>query len=117
MSTTAAEHERIVRQAITFIERNLGDRDLGLNLVASQLHVSPRHLGRLFQTVAGTTFSAHLLERRMRRARQLLERGEPARQIAGNVGYGSGSALAKAFRRRYGVPPHEVSLRPNKQSP
>jgi AraC-like DNA-binding protein len=110
VSTASAEHERIVREAITFIERNLGDRDLGLEVVGAELHVSARQLGRLFQAVAGTTFSQHVFERRMDRARELLEHGDPARQVAGQVGYGSGAALAKAFRRRYGVVPHEVSL-------
>lgn len=84
-----------------FVDMHLGDRALDLELVASQVHISPRQLQRVYAT-AGTSFSGDVLSRRMNRARELLERGESARQIATNVGYGSGSALAKAFRRHFG---------------
>lgn len=105
--TTRAEGEKLVRAARRFVDGHLGDRDLTLELVAQALHVSPRHLQRAYAS-DGISFSADLLDRRMGRARDLLERGESARRVAFNVGYGSGSALAKAFRRRFGIPPHMV---------
>lgn len=104
---TQAEGEKLVRAARRFVDRHLGDRDLGLALVAEALHVSRRHLQRAYAG-EGTSFSADLLDRRMSRARDLLERGESARRVAINVGYGSGPALAKAFRRKFGIPPHVV---------
>jgi AraC-like DNA-binding protein len=97
----------LVRDARRFVDRHLGDRDLCLALVAEVLHVSLRHLQRAYAS-EGTSFKADLLDRRMSRARELLERGESARRVAVNVGYGSGSALAKAFRRKFGIPPHMV---------
>lgn len=96
-----------------FVDMHLGDRELTLNRVAGHVHLSPRQLQRLY-IADGTTYSADMFERRMSRARQLLERGEPARQVAINVGYGSGSALAKAFRRRYGMTPYEAWLEPER---
>jgi AraC family transcriptional activator of tynA and feaB len=105
--TTQAERSELVRAARSFVDRHLGDRDLSLALVAEELHVSPRHLQRAYAS-EGTSFSADRLDRRMSRARALLERGESARRVAVNVGYGSGSALAKAFRRKFGILPHTV---------
>lgn len=84
-----------------FVDRHLGDRNLDLDRVAAEVHLSRRQLQRVYEA-AGTTFSADLLARRMRRARELIERGESARLVAINVGYGSGSALAKAYRRHFG---------------
>lgn len=104
---TQAEHAELVRTAQHFMDRHLGDRDLCLALVAHELHVSPRHLQRAYASER-TSFKADLLDRRMSRARDLLERGESARRVAVNVGYGSGSALAKAFRRKFGITPHMV---------
>ena len=105
--TTRAKSAELVRAARGFVDRHLGDRDLCLALVAQEQHVSPRHLQRAY-AIEGTSFKADLLDRRMSRARDLLERGESARRVAVNVGYGSGSALAKAFRRKFGIPPHMV---------
>lgn len=104
---TRAGHSELVRKARHFVDHHLGDRDLSLALVAEVLSVSPRHLQRAYAS-EGTGFSADRLDRRMRRARDLLERGESARRVAVNVGYGSGAALAKAFRRKFGIPPHMV---------
>lgn len=105
--TTRAERSELVRDARRFVDRHLGDRDLSLALVAEVLHASPRHLQRAYAS-EGTSFSADLLDCRMSRARDLLERGESARRVSVNVGYGSGSALAKAFRRKFDIPPHMV---------
>ena len=105
--TTRTQRAELVRAARRFVDRHLGDRDLCLALVAHELHVSTRHLQRAYAS-EGTGFKADLLDRRMSRARDLLERGDSARRVAANVGYGSGAALAKAFRRRFGVVPHMV---------
>lgn len=108
---TRADHERTLRQAAVFIERNLGDRDLCLAVVAYELHVSPRRLQRVFRSAGSTTFSECLFARRMERARELLGEGQSARQVAERVGYGSGAALAKALRRRYGETPTALRAR------
>lgn len=46
----------------------------------------------------------------MREAERLLTRGLSARQAAGLVGYGSGAAFAKAYRRFAGRAPSSVVL-------
>lgn len=106
--TPKAEDERLLVAARRFVDVHLGDRELSLDRVARHIHLSRRQVQRIYEA-AGTSYSADVLSRRMNRARELLERGEPSRQVAVNVGYGSGSALAKAFRRRFGTPLSQVA--------
>jgi two-component system response regulator YesN len=104
---TRQTYEQLFEQAVKFIARNLGDRDLALAVVARELVVSPRQLQRVFAEVAGECFSDYLLRVRMERARVLLDEGMSGRQAAAHVGYGSSAALAKGFRRYWGVGPRD----------
>lgn len=104
--TPETESERRFHQAAALIDQMLGDRDLNLADVADELSLSPRQLQRVFADVAGESFSDYLLRERMERASVLMDDGVSARQTAGRVGYGSGSALTKAMRR------HRAGRRP-----
>lgn len=101
-------------EATALIEEKLGDPELTLEWVADRLAISPRHLQRVFAEVGGTGWRASLDGARMSRARALLEdpklyeRGLSVREVSRTVGYYQPSGFAKAFRRYYGVAPHEV---------
>jgi AraC-like DNA-binding protein len=105
------QRERLTREAIRIARREFPRQNLSLRLVAARLAVSERELQRAFSAAGEGSFSEHLFEIRMSTAKRLLERGGSSRQVAAQVGYGSGAGFAKAFRRRYGVPPSAVSLR------
>ncbi|KVL84418.1 AraC family transcriptional regulator [Burkholderia stagnalis] len=98
----------------------LSDQRLGKVLTA--VHSDPSH-GWTLEEMAGTAgmsrsrFAAHfadvvgvppgeyLLQWRIGLAKALLRRGRPVKQIAAEVGYGSASALARAFAQGVGVTP------------
>jgi AraC-like DNA-binding protein len=60
-----------------------------------------------FHRVLGTTPAEYLATWRLGLAQQQLLRGQPLKQIADAVGYGSVSALSRAFKTRWGVSPRE----------
>ena len=67
---------------------------------------STRRLSARFSQFAGSKPSEFLRDARLRRAAELLRQGESDLQrIAALTGYGSRQALARAFRRRFGVSP------------
>lgn len=109
-----AERAHQFEQAATLVERKLGDPELNLEWVADQLAVTPRHLQRVFAEQAGTGWRAYLDGQRMGRARGLLEdpklyeKGLSVREVSRSVGYYQPAGFAKAFRRHFGVAPHEV---------
>ena len=58
-----------------------------------------------FRAVVGETPGDHLAARRVQEAQQLLRNGLPLKQVADRVGYGSASALTRAFTRVVGMAP------------
>jgi transcriptional regulator GlxA family with amidase domain len=73
--------------------------------LARLLAMSPSSFARHFRAGAGTTPARALATVRLERARALLARGERVLDVALEVGFGSGSAFARAWRRRFGSAP------------
>ncbi|KAF9119647.1 hypothetical protein BGX30_003723 [Mortierella sp. GBA39] len=101
----AAEENSLFRQAKLFIDDNLGE-ELTLALVAGHLHISSRHLTRLFQANLSQSFVHYIQERRVRRASQLLLQSDlPVKDIASQCGFQSVHYFTRIFTRRLGVSP------------
>lgn len=102
---TAAEENSLFRQVKLFIDDNLGE-ELTLSLVAGHLHISSRHLTRLFQANLSQSFVHYIQERRVRRASQLLLQSDlPVKDIASQCGFQSVHYFTRIFTRRLGVSP------------
>jgi len=82
-------------------------RPLTLAVVAGALSTSPRQLQRAYAQFGEITFHEDLFARRMAAAAELLieQRAIPVRDVARLVGYRQSPHFARAFRRRYGLPP------------
>jgi AraC-like DNA-binding protein len=101
-----AVHAGQLEAARQVIERHLPRADLTPAAVARTVGVSVRQLHLLFEPT-GTTFSRHLLARRLERARQLLAL-HPQRsilQIALDCGIESSTVFYRGFREAYGMAP------------
>lgn len=89
----------------------LGDSDLSVSSVAIRLGITPRYVAKLFEH-EGTTFTAFVLEQRLRHARGLLEDRSRAElsisAIALASGFGDISYFNRCFRRRYGMTPSDA---------
>ncbi len=73
--------------------------------LARALAMSPSSFARHFRAGAGTTPARALTHVRLERARTMLTRGARVLDVALELGFGSGSAFARAWRRRYGAAP------------
>lgn len=99
-----------------------GLADVRLGPVMAAMHEDPQHpwdllgmaqlagmsRGRFavrFREVTGDTPADYLAAWRVMTAQRLLTRGAPVKQVAEDVGYGSASALSRAFVRRLGIAP------------
>lgn len=91
------------------------DEDLpGANLavVAGELEMSPNYFSTLFRKRTGSAFSEFLSERRMAKAKELLENTEERiYRIAELVGYANPKSFMRAFKERYGTAPNEMRKR------
>ncbi len=87
-----------------YIEENFA-QDISLAGLARLCSMSPFFLARAFAMDTGLPPHAYLDGVRLRRAKQLLDRGEPIALVAMSVGYADQSHLTKRFKRLYGVTP------------
>ncbi|WP_187170494.1 AraC family transcriptional regulator [Salidesulfovibrio onnuriiensis] len=71
--------------------------------------LSPFHLSRVFTARTGLPPHEYQTARRIRRAKQLLEAGEPAAQVAVACGFSDQSHLSRAFKRIMGMTPGQYA--------
>jgi AraC-like DNA-binding protein len=78
---------------------------LTLAELAGIAHVSPFHLVRTFKQQIGLSPHAYLNQVRIRRAKELLQRGASPAEAALSVGFYDQSHFGRHFKRTVGVSP------------
>ena len=91
-------------KALVEIHRQPG-REWSLDKLAALAGMSRARFSVRFRAVMGTTPGDHLAACRVAEAQQLLRQGLRLKQVAAQVGYGSASALTRAFTRVVGAAP------------
>ncbi len=82
------------------------DKNISVDDLAEMLYLSPRQVNRIIESHFGTTWSALITARRMKVARDLIERGEmPIDEIAEYVGYNSTRGFRSAYTKYFGETP------------
>ncbi|HZV91852.1 MAG TPA: AraC family transcriptional regulator [Caldimonas sp.] len=87
-------------------------REWSLAELAALATMSRARFAAQFRTVVGQTPGDHLAARRVQEAQRLLRSGLSLKQVADRVGYGSASALTRAFTRVVGVAPSHWRVGP-----
>lgn len=97
----------LVRLVLKQVRQNF-NRDLSLKTLASQLNVTPSHLGQLFKIETGEMFTNYLNRVRIEKAKELLAITQTrTSDIAEQVGYFNQSYFFKVFRKVTGLSPVE----------
>ncbi|MFC0113910.1 GlxA family transcriptional regulator [Kibdelosporangium aridum] len=92
---------------LQWMQDNL-DLPLTIADIAAKATMSTRHLSRRFRAQTGTTPLQWLLDRRLQRARELLETtGLPVDRIAQTCGFGSPETLRHHFAKHVGTTPRD----------
>ena len=96
-----------LRRVQLFVEANL-ERTIHLSDLAGRAELSLHHFARAFKLSAGMTPRAFVEERRIERAKQLIDESHHSlADIAIECGFGTQSRLTTMFRRRTGFTPAE----------
>lgn len=102
-----AGYKNIALLASKYIHANYAEK-LTIDMVADAMHVTPRHVNRLFNELFGTSFAYTVNGIRTEYARPyLLTTDESIERIAARVGLPSGKVLTKLFKERHGMTPSE----------
>lgn len=97
-----------IEDIVSYIETHL-DQELRLEKLASQFSMSVSNLQRRFKQSLNMTINGYIRFRRLEIARQHLERGlVTITEAAYEAGYHHPSNFTYAFKKAFGVPPHEV---------
>lgn len=103
-SLSKRQHRRIV----DFVEANLAD-DLPLERIADEANISVPHLTALFRRTMGQSVHRYVMERRVQRARALLQdRRLSTSEVADACGFSHQSHLARWTRRVLGATPSQI---------
>jgi len=108
ISTKADEKaNRIIAKARAFIDRNF-QRDLTLEEVSREVHVSPYYFSKLFKEQTGENFINYLTLRRIETAKQLLSDGRlNVKNVCTEIGYNDPNYFSRLFKRFEGITPTE----------
>jgi AraC-like DNA-binding protein len=110
-SDTGAVVAARLAATLDYIASHFSDTELSLTMVARSLRISPRYLQRLLES-AGTTFTAHVTELRLKQAFMLLTAHSQGKlrisDIALQSGFSDISYFNRLFRSRFGGTPSDV---------
>jgi AraC family L-rhamnose operon transcriptional activator RhaR len=102
-----SEKHGAARLATRYLHDNLG-RKIAIEEIAAHVHMSPRHLHRLFRDFTGVSVSTYLETARLDRARHLLlHSSRPIKEIAALLGFESVHYFTRVFSRENGMGPGE----------
>lgn len=97
----------VIEQAAEYMEANFG-QDLSLELVADRYYLNHSYFSRLFKQYTGSTFTEHLIQLRMEKAKELLVTGKyKVYEVSNLVGYKSEKYFFSIFRKYSGSSPAE----------
>lgn len=100
------EKPELLDRLVAYIEENY-HRRITLSDVAQRFFVSTSTVSHLFQEKMGTSFYRCVTQRRLIAAKVLILRGESMDSVSEQVGFSDYSAFYRAFKREYGISPHQ----------
>ena len=104
-ASTRLEIFRRVSHARDWMEANFR-RDITLEDIAAEAAMNSQHFLRMFKQVYLITPHQYLIERKLKRARQLLESTElTINDICADIGFESVFSFSLLFKNRFGQPP------------
>lgn len=105
-AATRRERTELVEACKDLLLSRLGE-PLSLSTLASELHVSPFHLTRVFRDLTGRTLTAYLHDLRLRAAVDRLGEASLSR-LAADLGYSTPSHFTDRFRGAFGMAPSQL---------
>ncbi|NMO95449.1 response regulator transcription factor [Paenibacillus lemnae] len=98
----------IAERTIQLIEENYASSALSLAMLADQMFLSQNHLGVLFKKATGRTVHQFIIDYRMRKAEELLNRTkQKVSEVAERIGMSNHSYFCALFKQKYGMSPGE----------
>lgn len=99
------KNNRLIESIVIYVEEHLHE-NIVLRDVSNYFSFSPNHFGVLFKQGTGINFSDYVVERRMEKARCLLQDHQyKIYEIGARVGYKNQTNFSRQFKDHFGVTP------------
>jgi len=116
MKVRDSQTKGIVLKAMEYIDQHFSNENLYLQEVAGAVHVNPTYLSIIFKRERDINFSDYLLEVRMKKAIQLIRKGEmKSYEVAQQVGYPNPQYFSVVFKKYTGYSPTEYRNAANRK--
>ncbi len=107
--------EYLIEAVKELVTASYSDPNLCLQLIADELELSPRYLGRYFRTRENISVAEFINETRLKQTLQLLEKESLSiNEIMKKVGYNNESTFFNLFKKKIGMTPGEYRLNVSK---
>ena len=101
------QEERTITGIIRYLQEHL-DKEISLNILADEFHLSSQYISQLFKSEIGVNFLAYLTSIRMERAKKLLlGTSLSIGEISEKCGYANYRVFTKAFKKEEGSTPSQ----------
>ncbi|WP_406685169.1 response regulator [Seonamhaeicola sp. MEBiC1930] len=101
--------KEFIENVLNHINENIGDPNLNVETLASQLNLSRSQFYRKIKALTNQTASEFLRNIRLKKAKQILEMGETnISKVCYSIGFSSHSYFTKCFKNYFGILPTEV---------
>ena len=99
----------VVEQMVNYFEDHYNEK-ISLDQIAENMYLSPFYISKIFKSETGDTPIRHLINIRLEKAKELLERGYEGniQEIAASVGYDDAYHFSKLFKKHYGISPSQA---------
>lgn len=95
-----------LKPALGYIREHYGE-EVSVAWAAGMCGFSESHFRKLFRELTGTGFTQYVKRIRLEAAKEALEAGRRAGEVAESVGFRNLSYFTRAFREQYGMAPSE----------
>lgn len=107
-NTTVSKNAKIVEDIQQYVKEHYSEHGLSLESAAERFGFSAGYIGKLFKSMAGTTFNDFVTHTRMEQAKLLLAtKNDPIAQIGEMVGMYNVPYFTTVFKKKYGVTPSQ----------
>jgi two-component system response regulator YesN len=108
--------EKVLQDAIEYIESNYDNPDLSLELVCSEINISVSHLSMLFKKKKGINFIKYIITFRMEMAKKLFRETDlKVINISTQCGYSNVYYFSHSFKKYTGITPGKFRENENKK--
>ena len=98
--------QKPVGDILGFVDSNMYNSELSLQMVAEQFGYTAAYTSRIFKEYFNKNFLEYVMDGRIRKAKELLELTNlPIKEIAEKTGFGSDITFRRVFKKETGMIP------------